>query len=105
MRPQKPLTIGDDVRVKLGRTWDNAIVTDTHTSPRLYLVMTENGQMYRQNQSVLKPSPDPVTVVPETSDHKDLTKPEVKPPAEAPVTLRCSTRHHEMPTHLKDYIL
>ena len=97
-RPQKPLTIGDDVRVKLGRTWDKAIVTETHTSPRSYLVMTENGQMYHRNQSVLKPSPDPVTVVPETSDHEDLPEPEVDPPAEAPVTLRRST-------YLKDYIL
>ena len=93
------------MRIKLGRTWDKAIVTDTHTSPRSYLVMTKNGQMYHRNRSVLKPSPDPVTVVPETSDHEDLPEPEVDPPAEAPVTLRRSTRHREMPTHLKDYIL
>jgi transposase InsO family protein len=60
--------IGDSVRVRLGKTWDRAIVTAEHSAPRSYDVTTESGQTYRRNQRFINRSPDQVYIAPSISD-------------------------------------
>ncbi|GFR96829.1 retrovirus-related Pol polyprotein from transposon 17.6, partial [Elysia marginata] len=54
----------DNVRVQLGNTWEKAIITATHKTPRSYEVVTEDGTMLRRNQRFINPSYEPTTVIP-----------------------------------------
>ena len=44
------MKVGGKVRIQQGRYWEPAVVTRQHKSPRSYVVMTENGQVYRRNR-------------------------------------------------------
>ena len=59
-RPLSKLEVGDSVRVKFGRTWTPGIISGKHSSPRSYLVTTENGRIYRRNCRVINPSTEPL---------------------------------------------
>ena len=52
--------------VRLGDTWERAVVTATHPTPRSYVVTTEDGEdeAYRRNQRFINQSPDEATIVP-----------------------------------------
>ena len=50
--------VGDPVRVRLGKTWDHAVVSQVHDAPRSYVIMTPEGKSYRRNQGVINQSPD-----------------------------------------------
>ena len=65
-KPLKPVAVGDDVRVRLGRQRDNVVMTGTHNTPRSYYDTTENGQLYRRNRSIVKPSLNAAYIVPGT---------------------------------------
>ena len=56
--------IGDNVRVRLGKTWDPAVIVDKHPAPRSYYVTTEDGQTYRRNQRFINTNRDKVWVMP-----------------------------------------
>lgn len=110
-RPSKPIQVGDHVRVKLGKTWDRAVITGEHPSPRSFTLTTEDGQKYRRNTSVIKPSPDKATVIPEVapevSPPPDPPDPEFpEPPAEMVEpkdNLRRSSRVRRIPSKFKNY--
>ena len=59
-RPLSKLEVGDSVRVKFGRTWTPGIISGKHSSPRSYLVTTENGRIYRRNCRVSTPQLSPL---------------------------------------------
>ena len=50
---------GDSVRVRLDKTWDKAVISQVHQTPRSYVVTTPEGQSYRRNQLFIRDSPDP----------------------------------------------
>lgn len=55
-KPLKSHEVGDAVRVRLGNTWEKAVVTGVHPTPRSYIVTMEDGQELRRNQRFLNPS-------------------------------------------------
>ena len=50
---------GDSVRARLDKTWDKAVISQVHQTPRAYVVTTPEGQSYRRNQRFIRDSPDP----------------------------------------------
>ena len=61
---------GDTVRIKSGRTWTPATVTDGAHIPRSYMVTTESGHVYRRNRKWLHKSsePRPLTLMEDAGD-------------------------------------
>ena len=61
---------GDTVRIKSGRTWTPATVTEVHTSSRSYMVTTASGRVYRRNRKWLHKSsePPPLTLMEDAGD-------------------------------------
>ena len=122
-RHAKPVHIGDHVRVKLHKTWDHAVITGEHPSPRSYIVTTEDGRQYRRNTSVIKPSPDSASIVPNTSllaqgnapkedsaqaepePHRVTVPPDKPETAGSPCEQRRSSRRRQTPPKYRDYIM
>ena len=105
-RPLSKLEVGDSVRVKLGCTWTSVIISGKHSSPRSYLVTTENGRMYRRNRRVINPSTEPPPDVTPPDDF-DLPPAAPFPPAPcavaAEVPRRMSARVRRRPGWMADY--
>ena len=57
-KTRRKFRVGDPVRVRLGKTWDHAVVSQVHDAPRSYVVTMPEGQSYRRNQGVINQSPD-----------------------------------------------
>ena len=102
-RPLSKLEVGDSVRVKFGRTWTPGIISGKHSSPRSYLVTTENGRMYRR---VINPSTEPP---PDVTPPDDFDPPPAAPFPPAPcavaaeVPRRMSARVRRRPGWMADY--
>ena len=65
-RNAKPLPqIKEDntVRIKKGKTWEPAIVSEKHTAPRSFIVTTPDGTAYRRNRCHLLPTIEAPPVV------------------------------------------
>lgn len=58
-RDLKPLSDGDSVRYRVGKTWEPAVVTGRHSTPRSYLITTQNGQPLRRNRRHLLKTDEP----------------------------------------------
>ena len=58
-KPLSPLTLGDNVRVKLGQgqLWKPAIVMDSHND-RSYMLQTNDGRVYRRNRRSIHRPPN-----------------------------------------------
>jgi len=122
---------GDDVKMKHGKEWISAKVTDKHHSPRSYVVQTHDGRKYRRNRrqlnryrtdtAVPKNSdnyqpigtecnhPIPATLPPEetvtmtTQQTEKQVKSEVVT-STSPVTVTRSGRIVKKPSYLKDFV-
>ena len=95
-RDRKPHEIGDSVRVKLNKTWDNSVVTGIASSPRSYIITTEDGGTYRRNQKVLNPSPHQVQIIPTGNDAWESganTDPSCNPPDQSVASPPRSPQH------------
>ncbi|XP_055861369.1 uncharacterized protein LOC106067741 [Biomphalaria glabrata] len=55
-RLPKDYSVGEKVRVRLGQTWQKAVVIKKHPSPRSYIIKTNDGKTYRRNQRFLNKS-------------------------------------------------
>ena len=56
-KPLKPLHVGNSVSVRMRNgTWEPAVITDMSSTPRSYVVQTENGE-YRRNRKDLRQVP------------------------------------------------
>ena len=65
---RSPPQIGDNIRVRLGRTWDSGVIVGKHDAPRSYYVTTEGGQTYRRNQRFINPNQEKVWIMPPDTD-------------------------------------
>jgi len=52
----------ETARVRMGKTWEPAIVTAQHTAPRSYIATTPDGTAYRCNRCELLPTDEPPPV-------------------------------------------
>ena len=60
-----PLNSGDTCRIRVGKTWEPAVVKEEHEKPRSYNVTTGDGREYRRNRSHLRFSKEqPPSIVP-----------------------------------------
>jgi hypothetical protein len=86
-KPLRKHNIGDSVRVRLGKTWDPAVIVEEHPAPRSYRVTTQDGQTYRRNRKFINRSPDTVHIMPPSMDGGDERPrpPAATPPASQPV--------------------
>ncbi|KAL4709067.1 hypothetical protein ACJJTC_013480 [Scirpophaga incertulas] len=50
-RNQRPLEVGEDVRMRNGNVWEKARVIDKASVPRSYWLGNENGGVYRRNRA------------------------------------------------------
>ncbi|KAL4719258.1 hypothetical protein ACJJTC_004978 [Scirpophaga incertulas] len=50
-RNQRPLEVGEDVRMRNGKVWEKARVIDKASVPRSYWLGNENGGVYRRNRA------------------------------------------------------
>ena len=48
-KPLPPVEKHGTVRIRKGKTWEPAIVTEKHAAPRSYIITTPDGTAYRQN--------------------------------------------------------
>ena len=120
-----PLSPGDVVRVKEGKTWEPAVVKEKHELPRSFIV-NRDGRDYRRNRSQILKTEEaqpPAHISPEDEhDTSPTTLPEVErtlaaPPPQEPHTpvlcephppvspepQRKSSRVSRAPKYLQDY--
>ena len=79
-KPLSKLQPGDSVRVHLGKTWEPAVVSEKHSTPRSYWVTTENGQVYRRNRKYLQQTSEPVPQILPPEDPDETISPPVSDP-------------------------
>ena len=65
------LAVGDSVRVLQGRRWEPAVVSNTASAPRSYIVTTPSGYSYRRNRYHLQDVNEPPPVVQPVSPSDD----------------------------------
>lgn len=65
----------ETARVRIGKTWEPAIVTAQHAAPRSYIVTTTDGTAYRLNRCHLLPTDEPPPVITEPALDEPVTPP------------------------------
>lgn len=63
----------ETARVRIGKTWEPAIVTAQHAAPRSYIVTTTDGTAYRRNRRHLLPTDEPPPVITEPALDEPVT--------------------------------
>ena len=67
-KAMKPLTEGDSVRYRVGKTWEPAVVKKKHVTPRSYVIQNQAGTTLRRNRYHLRKTAEPCI----TPTHADL---------------------------------
>ena len=62
-KPLPQIREDDTVRIRKGKTWEPAIVSEKHTAPRSFIVTTPDGTAYRRNRCHLLPTIEAPPVV------------------------------------------
>ena len=93
-KPLPQIMEDDTVRIRKGKTWEPAIVTEKHTAPRSFIATTPNGTAYWRNHHHLLPR-GPAVITGPVYDHPvahvaatptvDITPPVAASNAEVPV--------------------
>ena len=73
-KPHHEFQRGDSVRIRRGNTWDKAIETSKHPTPRSYNIMTRDEREYRRNARMLNRNQREVILIvpPEISADNEL---------------------------------
>ena len=69
-----PLTKDDVVRYQTSTSWEPAVITQKHSAPRSYDLVTTNGNVIRRNRRHLKPTQEarPTITLPLDDDDTDI---------------------------------
>mgnify|MGYP001557088947 CR=1 FL=1 len=89
------LSSGDTCRVRSGKVWEPAIVTEKHQMPRSYNVITADGHEYRRNRSHLQFSKEPPPCIAPPQDFSFPDKPDTKVREIKPPTPGCPDKEKE----------
>ena len=85
----------ETTRVRIGKTWEPAIVTAQHTAPRSYTVATPDGTAYRRNCRHLFPTDEPPPVTTGSALDEPVTPPvSVTSPVSASNVLTLPSQAH-----------
>ena len=89
--PLKEHNVGDNVRLRRGKTWVPGVITSKGPAPRSYQVTTTDGGVYRRNRKFINAAPDLITTSPTPSQDASSANVSVKhystpPPVTPPST-------------------
>ncbi|KAM7428277.1 hypothetical protein ABFA07_020718 [Porites harrisoni] len=62
-KPLPQIKEDDTIRIRKGKTWEPAIVSEKHTAPRSFIVTTLDGFAYRRNRRHLLPTNEAPPVI------------------------------------------